>query len=104
MTTIGIATIIDQQEAAMSSDETDYTDSLPFDLGNRVEAYADGIGRIVVVGPNVRMMLFAWRWIDNALRKVVTAEIVMPQASFPEALLADWRRRFKDIDAEVVRH
>jgi hypothetical protein len=50
------------------------------------------------------MTLFAWRWIDSALRKVVAAEIIMPQASFPETLLADWRRRFKNIDAEVVRH
>ena len=71
----------------MSADQTDWTDSPPFDLNN-------GIARIVVVGPNVRMTLFAWRWIDSALRKVVAAEIIMPQASFPEALLADWRRRF----------
>jgi hypothetical protein len=34
----------------------------------------------------------------------VAAQIITPQASFPEALLADWRRRFKGIDAEVVRH
>jgi hypothetical protein len=88
----------------MSADQTDWTDSPPFDLSNSVEAYADGIARMVVVGPNVRMTLFAWRWIDSALRKVVAAEIIMPQASFPETLLADWRRRFKNIDAEVVRH
>jgi hypothetical protein len=45
----------------MSADQTDWTDSPPFDLNNSVEAYADGIARIVVVGPNVRMTLFAWR-------------------------------------------
>ena len=42
----------------MSADQTDWTDSPPFDLSNSVEAYADGIARIIVVGPNVRMTLF----------------------------------------------
>ena len=88
----------------MSADQTDWTDSPPFDLSNSVEAYAAASPASLWFGPNVRMTLFAWRWIDSALRKVVAAEIIMPQASFPETLLADWRRRFKNIDSEVVRH
>ena len=35
----------------MSADQTDWTDNPPFDLSNSVEAYADGIARIIVVGP-----------------------------------------------------
>jgi hypothetical protein len=41
----------------MNADGSDWTDSPPLDLGNSVEAYADGIARIVVVGPNVRHCL-----------------------------------------------
>ena len=69
------------------------TDSL-IDLANFAEIYADGLGDVFEMPPNIHALYFRWRKIDGVLRRCLAGEVIRPIASVEPALLALWRASF----------